>query len=1007
MRELALVFVLLGVPAQDADEQYAYVAALAEKGLHERVVREAQAFLRAHPEHARARAARYRLACALFELGRDAEARAAFAELARLPDFEFAAEVQFRLGQCLARAGERAAAEACFARVLQLGKDYLRAPTLALLAESELARKAHAEALAHYDALVALGGQAADYQADAQVGRVWCLFRLGRHAEAASAARAASRGAGPERAAELAFLLGECLLEQQDARGAASAYARVESGPFADAALRGAGFAQLALGDPRAAAQRFGAVRSRFPASTHRRECALQEGAAWLAAGEPKAALDALAAPELDADAEALAWRARAQSESGDAPAALATLGRALGLKPAPELTERLALQRAELLTRLGRGEEAARDYERAGTDRALLAAAVHELTARRFPSARQQATRLLERFPESPLRVEALLALAEGLFGEGRHAEAEEAFLAAAEQDGDAPRRTRAAARAAWCSYLRGEHAAAAERFERVAQSRLELPEVEEAAFMVGRAREDAGDRGGARAAYTACAKRFPRGAQRAEAQLRAALLADGPAALAELERLAGAMEQGGGELGARAAFELGERLQAEGRHEEALARFAAAAANPAAGALAPRASYARAWSLFQLERHDECEHELAPLLAARELQASLAAATRELAVWCALRRQDSAALGARWTAYLGGAPETQRASELLRAVCAAWSALERPAEARAAVEAFERALPDPAARGVAALERALLAAGSGDSAAAQRELERARALGADGPQAAEALFRLGEQRFAAGADAEAIPLYEAAARQADAPVAPGALYKLGFARLRAGDAAGAERAFATLCERHPQHELVHESRFLLGEARYRSKRYAEAAECLERVRQEAPRHAILPKVLFRLGLARGQREEWKACAEVLSELARRAPDFPNLAEAELWRGRALAGLDDARGARAAFERVLALDKTALSAQAHLELGRLAHAREDLDGALSEFLKVAMLYTATEEVAEALVLAGQVLEEQGQHAEAQKQYREAVEQHPNARYTAEARKRLKSAPPR
>ena len=66
MRAFLFVVALLGVPAQDADEQYTYVAALAEKGLHDRVVREAREFLRANPNHAKAELARYRLACALF-----------------------------------------------------------------------------------------------------------------------------------------------------------------------------------------------------------------------------------------------------------------------------------------------------------------------------------------------------------------------------------------------------------------------------------------------------------------------------------------------------------------------------------------------------------------------------------------------------------------------------------------------------------------------------------------------------------------------------------------------------------------------------------------------------------------------------------------------------------------------------------------------------------------------------------------------------------------------------
>src|SRR5689334_14483993 len=133
MRALVLALALAASGFQDktqdkAEEQYAYVAALAEKGLSERVVREAQGFLKEHAAHPKADTVRYRLGCALFELQREKEAAPVFRELARRPDFEFAAEVQFRLGQCLLAGGEREAAEQALAKVLASKKEYLAAP---------------------------------------------------------------------------------------------------------------------------------------------------------------------------------------------------------------------------------------------------------------------------------------------------------------------------------------------------------------------------------------------------------------------------------------------------------------------------------------------------------------------------------------------------------------------------------------------------------------------------------------------------------------------------------------------------------------------------------------------------------------------------------------------------------------------------------------------------------------------------------------------------------------
>ncbi len=123
--------------------------------------------------------------------------------------------------------------------------------------------------------------------------------------------------------------------------------------------------------------------------------------------------------------------------------------------------------------------------------------------------------------------------------------------------------------------------------------------------------------------------------------------------------------------------------------------------------------------------------------------------------------------------------------------------------------------------------------------------------------------------------------------------------------------------------------------------------------------------------------------------CDAALARLAKDAPDFPNLAEAELWRGRALAALNKARAAGQAFGRVLSLDAQTgagvLSARARLGLGKLSHSDQRFEEALSDFLKVAVLYSDDEAVAEALYLAGVCLEALGDPANALLRYQEVV----------------------
>ncbi|MEO0652876.1 MAG: tetratricopeptide repeat protein, partial [Planctomycetota bacterium] len=111
-------------------------------------------------------------------------------------------------------------------------------------------------------------------------------------------------------------------------------------------------------------------------------------------------------------------------------------------------------------------------------------------------------------------------------------------------------------------------------------------------------------------------------------------------------------------------------------------------------------------------------------------------------------------------------------------------------------------------------------------------------------------------------------------------------------------------------------------------------------------------------------------------------------------------------------RQARAAFGRALEWDfipgtddapggPTVISARARIELGKLAAARSELDTALSEFLKVAVLFAHDEEVAEALFRAGEVLEAQGNAAQARERFAEAASRYPETPFGDRARRRL------
>jgi len=1002
---LLLVGLTLAPRAGDADEQYAFIAGLAEKGMHERVVKEAQSFLAQYPRHAKADAARYRLACALFDLHDAAKATGEFEKLAARRGFEFEAEVALRLGQCRLDGGDCAAAQSSFERAITLHKDYLMAPAQWLLGEAQLRCGAIDAAEASYRAALALDADG-KYAADAQAGLAWCSFKSKKFDDAAERARKLlDRSTISERTDEMRFLLGESLFELAKPKEALEAYNAVGAGAWTDGALRGAGFAHAALGEHGEAARCFARVPSEFQDSRYAAECALHAGIEWLAADRPRDALEALRTKSAGESAELLAWRSRAEAASGDNTAALKSLDRALEIAPDPTAQSRLRSARADLLAALGKKDEALREYELAGSDYALQAAAVAALRANRLDEASRAAQKLLDEFPKSAYRNDAEMVIGEARLASKQYELAVKSFESAAANEPDASKRTRARSRIGWCKYLGGDERSAAETFARIAEEDSTSPELDEAQFMTARSREAAGDLDAAAQSYDRYLARFPAGTRRDEALFRRAKLDSSPAARSQLEALA--REHPHSEYAARALYELAERASSSGDFGAAIARYRELLAQHGDSDLANASAYGLAWCLQRSGDAPHAAEILRPWIEATDLDRELRASGLEVLVWSESAIAPCDGVLPAWHALIGATNDEARLLRTARAAIDALRKADRGADAAALVDALAKRTRDPKMLARLSIERVYLRLGEKRIDAAERELERASSVLGDDAGVAEAAFFVGEAELAAGDSKHATELYDRSARNAQNPARDRALYKAGFARLKNDDAAGAERCLGELVASSPKSALLFEALFLLGEAQYRAKKFDEAIASFERVRAEAPEHDVMPKVLFRLGLARAEREDWKGSLEALTALAATKPDFENAAEAELARGRALAHLNRARDARGAFERTIALDKGVLSARAHLELGRMHLASKELDAALSEFLKVEVLYDLPDETAEALTLAGETLEAQGDTKRAVEQYREVVEKHASSSCAPRARKRLNELEPK
>ncbi len=991
--------------ADEGDEAYRFLAGLAEKGLLELVVEEGERFLREHRRHSKAALARYRLATALFELGRRDEARAHFDDLSDERAFDYRAECLFRLGQCELERGAVDRARRAFRATTDAGSDYLVVPAAFFLGETEL-RAGQFEAASTWYERVLAATPDGDHAAGARRGLAWCAFESGNPEATVERAREyLARHGDATGSDELRVLCGEALLSLERPEEARAVFRTVRAAEFSDAALRGRAFARAAAGEHEQAARLFEELVRKHPDSRHVSEARLHQGVESLLAGDARAAAAVLTHAQLQREPEALYWLSRAQAEQGQNEQALATLEAAVSSSSADgEFATRLHVARGELLERLGRTDEARRAFERSGSDYALYAAAVAALNAGEAEAALRYAERVLSEHPASPHATDARALVAEAHFQAGRMERAEEVFRALAGQ-GDDAERARIAVRMAWCRYLRGAHAEAARGLERVLEDgELAQDDASEALHLLGRARLDAGDSAGAREAWQSYLARFSGGEREAEVLYALALASDGEAALAPLEALVRRHAQH--ELAPAGLFLLGERLSELGRWKAALERYTLLLQRQPDAPEAPRARYGSAWCSYEDEDDARAAEALAPLLSDASVAPELRASAAELAVWVERRRGDLEAAERAWRMLLALTTDDTRRFESARVVVAGWSEANEPARGTRVLDELLANLHTKEVARRVLVEGAYLALEEGDVDRAEARVRVAQRESPQDPAAAEASFFVAEARFEAGDVRPATELYERALIEGS-PVAAQALYKLGFAHLEKNELERAAQRFESLVREHGESDLAGEALFLLGEARYRAGELERALQAFATLLEQHPQHEVVPKALFRSGLALGALERYAEAERFLRELAKTHPAFlrgPNGVEAELWRGKALAGLRRTDDARRAFARVLERDQGELAAEARLSLGRLHEAEGRIEEALSEFLKVAVLFGHADKVAEALVSAGRCLEAKGDRAGAERQYREVLEEHPQSPAAKEARARLAGA---
>jgi TolA-binding protein len=556
-----------------------------------------------------------------------------------------------------------------------------------------------------------------------------------------------------------------------------------------------------------------------------------------------------------------------------------------------------------------------------------------------------------LAQMPDSSFSADALYLVGQSRFDEGRHAEAIDALgrYVEARPDGDAV-----------------DHALA-----RIALARSAIGEIDEATADLDR-----------------LAGRFPESPVLGPTRLRLAEAALDSERWDLAERLFRSVAETEAEAEAadpsqrpRAWSGLGWALMGAGRPEQAAEAFGTIVEESPGDPLAAEASYVRGRALRDLGRLDEAIEALA---------------------WVAAQHPDS---------------EPAPKADLARARLLV--ELGRPADAvplfESVIDRGEEAAGEPVPLLLAELGWALLDAGEPEEA----DLAFSRLLDEHpgSPQAGDARLNLAESAFARG-DLDAVldrlgPMVAEGA-EVEPRLRQAALYREGRTRVERREWDEAAGAFERLIAEFPEGRYAREAAFWAAEVAFRrgDPEAAEAgfASLVELTPEDREPEPWLPTARLRRVQALVQLERW---ADVLTEadaLKAEVPDFPQIAELDYARGRALQGQAPPKfeEARTAYQAVIDARRGGeLAAMAQFMRGETYFHEKNHEEALREFLKVDVLPSyddAPKWQALALLEAGKVYEQLDRWADAADLYERLRARFPDEPASAEAAQRLSVA---
>lgn len=1024
-----------------AGEPESYVAAngFLNRGLYDLAVEEYRKFLAGSPGDARAGTARYGLGVALYRLKRFRDAAQELERVAVDKRFAFGAETLTVLGECRLEAREFEGAAEAFRRAATEFRDHDLSDSAAAGWTEALYRCGkHDEALVRARELAA---RRPDSPARARSEYFAALSELARGDSAGAARRLSEyvkqRGDGPY-VGHARLLLAQALAAEGKLDEAALEYERAAAdpdGPYRGHVLYGLASIRARQGDYAGAGELLDRALADSPtgggagageAGEDRgpllRRAHLLRARCRLEAGDTDSAAAELEPLRGDGDAdlasEAAYWLARCRLR-GDRPSeAVGILDDALSRRPDNRLRAEMMYDRAVGLVRCGEVRRAADGlgeflqaypkHDLTPDALHLLACALHQL--KDYDGAAARCREFLKRFGGHALACEVEFLAAEGEYLAGRLEGAVDGYRAVLERaqrgvEADKARyrlglalhrlgrteeayaylsATPAAAEFGAAAlvlgdihFQRGEWEEAERRLGEYLASNREAGGADDALLKLGLARQRRGRFAEGLKAFDELLARFPASPHRNQAvfergQALLALKRDDEA----VEAFRQAADGDDARFKAYALSHLGAIAYGRGEYEKASGLFARVGDESAGREAAPDAGFQQGMALMAAGRLEQAEAALREFVAAhpKHERAAEAAAQRGICL-SRLDRHDEAVrvlekvereAGERLDTRLKGAVGYERAWCLRR--------LGKDDQAAPILRALVTeggGAPDP----YAALELA--------------DIE----LRAKRPAAAAELLRGVRERIAAGGAKAADDLVESVT------------YRLAAAEYEQEHFAPAAALFEEVAARFPEGALSASAALLAGECHARGGRPERAVDWLARAAARPPDDAGRATALLRLGESHAALQQWSRSEKAFGDFLASYPGHDAWYQARFGVGWARENQGRHEEAIEAYRGVVERHKGATAARAQFQIGECLMAREKLDEAVRELLKVDILYDYPEWSAAANYEAGRCFEKLGKTVEARRQFAVVTEKHKESRWAELAARRMAELP--